>query len=437
MEVIESNADTYSTCPIELTLNNTAPITLSGSVTYSSSLTPLLKSITPRFGTVKGGEEITFSGENFSPSTASYAILIDSRPCTVTAATATQVKCTTAPRPGLLEKTTLDIKIAGMGNTATQGLLFRYASYWSDETTWGGEFQPIEGDMVYVPKGLHLLVDVDSTPLLSAVLVEGSLIFPPHPTNPDHHRTFDAHYIMVRDGYLEVGTEQFPYTSKLTITMHSDKYSPEIPIYGNKVIGVRNGILEMHGVKREPTWTEMDTTAEVGESQIKLIRAVDWKIGEWIVIAPTDYESTHAEERQITAIDRSNPSKPVITLNAPLKYKHYAGILTFGTQGDFIEMRAEVGLLTRNVVYRGDPETSSKNQFGAHIMLHSKGDESVIGRIEYCEFRDVGQAFQLGRYPIHFHMIGTVHNSYVRGNAIHHTYNRAVTIHGVHYLRVQ
>jgi hypothetical protein len=33
-------------------------------------------------------------------------------------------------------------------------------------------------------------------------------------------------------------------------------------------------------------------------------------------------------------------------------------------------------------------------------------------------------------------MIGTVHNSYIRGNAIHHTYNRACTIHGVHYLRL-
>lgn len=56
-------------------------------------------------------------------------------------------------------------------------------------------------------------------------------------------------------------------------------------------------------------------------------------------------------------------------------------------------MRAEVGLLTRNVIYRGDPETSSKNQFGAHIMLHSHGDESLTGRIEYIELRDVGQAF--------------------------------------------
>ena len=53
-------------------------------------------------------------------------------------------------------------------------------------------------------------------------------------------------------------------------------------------------------------------------------------------------------------------------------------------------MRAEVGLLNRNVIFRGDPETSAMNQFGAHIMLHSMGDESLIGRIEYIELKDVG-----------------------------------------------
>ena len=82
-----------------------------------------------------------------------------------------------------------------------------YVNYWSDDTTWGGEFAPIEGDMVYIPSGLNLLVDVDSTPILSAVLVEGSLIFPPDPSNPNHQRTFDSHYIFVFRGYMEVGTE--------------------------------------------------------------------------------------------------------------------------------------------------------------------------------------------------------------------------------------
>ena len=66
--------------------------------------------------------------------------------------------------------------------------------------------------MVYVPKGLHLLVDVDSTAILSAVVVEGSLIFAPN-ADPTHLRTFDAHYVMIKGGYFEAGTEQFPYTS--------------------------------------------------------------------------------------------------------------------------------------------------------------------------------------------------------------------------------
>jgi len=100
-------------------------------------------------------------------------------------------------------------------------------------------------------------------------------------------------------------------------------------------------------------------------------------------------------------------------------------------------MRAEVGLLTRNVKYMGDEVHSPENQYGAVIICHSPGDESTVCRIDSSELTNVGQAFILGSYPIHFHMIGTVHSSYVRNNAIHHTFNRAVTIHGVHYLRVQ
>lgn len=209
VEVISNNEAIYQACPIEVIINNTAPVTLSGSVSYQTSLTPLLTAISPRFGTVKGGDTVTFSGTNFPADSSKYTILIDSQPCSIIpgSATSTQVKCITAKRPGLYPTTTLDISVAGLGRMATQGLVFRYASYWSDDTTWGGEFAPLTGDMVYVPPGLHLLVDVDSTPVLSAVLVEGSLIFAPHPSNPEHTRTFDAHYILVRGGYMEVGTE--------------------------------------------------------------------------------------------------------------------------------------------------------------------------------------------------------------------------------------
>jgi hypothetical protein len=147
------------------------------------------------------------------------------------------------------------------------------------------------------------------------------------------------------------------------------------------------------------------------------------------VIAGTNFNNYQAETRYITAVDGA-----VLSFDEPLKYPHISVAPEYG--GVEFQMRAEVGLLTRNIVYRGDPETSSNNLYGAHIMIHSPGDESSIGRIEYVEFFDVGQAFKLGRYPIHFHMIGTVHESYVRGNTIHQTYNRAVTTHGVHYFRV-
>ena len=57
-------------------------------------------------------------------------------------------------------------------------------------------------------------------------------------------------------------------------------------------------------------------------------------------------------------------------------------------------MRAEVGLLSRNLVYRGDPETSSTNKHGAHIMMHSPGSESIVGRFSYAEFTGISSPYE-------------------------------------------
>jgi cell migration-inducing and hyaluronan-binding protein len=219
----------------------------------------------------------------------------------------------------------------------------------------------MDGEAVHVPKGMHLLVDVDSTPVLSFVTVEGSLIFDP---SKDHarQRTFDATHILVKGGYLEVGTEEHPYTSKLTITMHGREFVEPLPVFGNKVLGVHSGHLEMHGAPRDVPWTELKTTAEAGATEITINdmggRSLDWAVGEEIVIASTDFHGRHAEKRTIQAI-RDTSSSPIITLDSPLAYKHYAGREEHGDHS--LEMRAEVGLLSRNVVFRGDPETSAVN----------------------------------------------------------------------------
>ena len=323
-------------------------------MTYDGQSTPLLTAIEPRFGKVLGGTEVTFTGKNFSPTPADNTVVIDGIPCVVSASTTTSIKCTTGKRPGLV-KTSLVIDVKNYGTTSLQQKAFIYVNAWSDDTTWGGEFAPIEGETIYVPPGLNLLVDVDRTEKLNAVIVEGTLFFAPE-QDKNHERYFDAHYIFVRNGTLEIGTEEFPYDSKLTITMHSSMTDPYLPIYGNKVIGCRYCKLDMHGVKREPSWTVLDKTSEVGENKFTVSRKVDWKAGELIAVASTDFNGRHAEKRTITKVDNTNADKPIITVDKPFEYKHFAEIQKYGDQT--IDMRAEVAMLTRNIVYRGDLETS-------------------------------------------------------------------------------
>jgi len=91
------------------------------------------------------------------------------------------------------------------------GLVYRYVSLYSATSTWL-DFLPVDGESIDIPKGQHLLVDVDSTAKLNAITVEGSLLFAPD-ASKTHKRTLDARIIIVKGGYVEMGTETNPYTS--------------------------------------------------------------------------------------------------------------------------------------------------------------------------------------------------------------------------------
>ena len=207
-----------------------------------------------------------------------YQVLIDDIECVVQSATSTEITCLTGERLGAFElDPQLSIYVNGEGYVATQGHVFRYVSLWSSDSTWGGLFAPIEGESVAVPKGTNLLVDVQNPPVLNLIVVDGgSLIFPSN-DDENYEATFDAHYIFLNNGALmEVGTEAEPYNSKLTITMHGQRFDPYIPKFGNKCIGVFYSTLDMHGKPRDVTWTSLLSTAEAGASSITLMEDVDW-----------------------------------------------------------------------------------------------------------------------------------------------------------------
>jgi len=264
VETIKDTQNKYS-CPLKLTLGNTVQDSFSHSVEYQGAKTPLLTSISPRYGTVTGGTEVTFTGTGFGTlASGKYKVTIDGVDCPVKTVSDKAITCTTGPRPNLPEQS-LDISIDGLGRVSTQGFKFTYAQYWSHESTWNGLYAPLEGESVVVSKGVNLIVDIDRPPNLQLVIVYGSLIFLPD-ASETHQRFFDARYIYVKKGKFEVGTEAHPYTSKITITLHGNINDPYMPIYGNKVLALDKGILEMHGVARNPTWSQMSETSNKGST---------------------------------------------------------------------------------------------------------------------------------------------------------------------------
>lgn len=97
------------------------------------------------------------------------------------------------------------------------------------------------------------------------VLNEGTLIF-----SDEKDMTFDAEFIINRMGRFIIGTdsENDPYTHKLIITLHGTYHGPQLPDFGNKVLGCHHCDLDIHGKKRNPTWSFLQHTANKGDTKI-------------------------------------------------------------------------------------------------------------------------------------------------------------------------
>ena len=119
---------------------------------------------------------------------------------------------------------------------------------------------------------------------------------------------------------------------------------------GAKVLALRDGTVDMHGANIAQTWTRLAATAAVGATQITLQQPVNWPVGGEIVIATTgNFQSQgETETRTITAVSSNGLT---LTLNAALTYQHLGVTQTVGSTS--VEFRAEVGLLSRNIVFRG------------------------------------------------------------------------------------
>jgi hypothetical protein len=154
--------------------------------------------------------------------------------------------------------------------------------------------------------------------------------------------------------------------------------SIELPIFGAKVIALRNGTLDLHGTPVGVTWTYLSATANANSNQIQLKDPVGWQIGDQIVIATTGDKSSQGqtETNFITSI---SADKKTLTLQTPLKFQHLSISRTVG--GVTVQIRAEVGLLSRNIVLNGVDEQNWNAYRLANSCPDGFGNISVLKNI--------------------------------------------------------
>jgi hypothetical protein len=301
---------------------------------------------------------------------------------------------------------------------------------WQDNNIWPGDQLPDASDDVIIPAGF--LIDLEGIIEVKSITVNGVL-------RAKNTASIDlkVEWILVsgNNALFEVGTESQPYNVAggclITLVGSDDGENHGM---GDKYIGaMMGGRIELHG-KEKISWTHLGADANVNDSQITMSEPVDWEVGDKIVIVSSKKDWNQAEKHTITAVSGNGLE---VSLSKPIYYPHVSAIETYTRNTDgktwTADLRAEVGLLTRNVTIQGDAQ-SENNGFGGHIMamMNSTINASNI------ELYRMGQKAKLGRYPWHWHLLhefGT--GQYFKNSSVHRSFNRAITIHGTSYVNVE
>lgn len=282
---------------------------------------------------------------------------------------------------------------------------------WSDPSTWPSGVLPQVNENVTIPLGKDILLDIDS-PSLGNLIIEGSLIF------EDKDIELTAASILV-EGLLQVGTEVRPFQNTAIITLTGKENDDQF--MGSRFLStVSGGSLELHGESRDKlSWGQLNGSLAVGATRLTLDKTpLGWQVGDKIVIAPSGYDPFEAEEVTIASVNSNT-----VSFAPALGYEHFGELQTY--EGKTLDERAEVAMLTRNIIVQGAADSNVK-RLGGHIMVMR---ESGPVHIEGVEFTKMGQPGKEARYNFHWHLAGDREGDYLKNSSIHHSLQRAVVVH--------
>lgn len=330
---------------------------------------------------------------------------------------------------------------------------------WHNPTTWPGGVLPAANAAVTVPAASKVLISQSVNERLGLVTIPvGAQLIIGGAANIIR---LNASGIAVY-GALRAGSETCRLQNQVEITLHGTRPSTRAARHAlppsSKGIYVSGGTLDLHGKLFHRTWARLARTVQAGDTIVLLQAAVNWEAGQRIVLVTSALKDTRDwhrnEEASVASVRTTGLPDGVgsaVLLSAPARYAHEAN-------GDY---QVEVGLLSRRIVVQGGADDSEPTDqlpvacedtdtilqsrsvpcpstfltgFGAHVLVTGSAG---IGRIAGVELHRMGQTNVLGRYPMHFHLLGSRGGlSYLTDSSIHRSYYRGVSLHGTSYATI-
>ncbi|KAA0710211.1 Fibrocystin-L Polycystic kidney and hepatic disease 1-like protein 1 [Triplophysa tibetana] len=330
-------------------------------------------------------------------------------------------------------------------------------SFWSDESFWRSSPEnnfavPQTGSNVVIPLGKCVIVDT-VIPSLNKMTIFGVLEIPDTNNGTSNSSVsqynnviLNVTYISIQGGRLIAGRADQPFRGELQIILTGNHLTPDWLLpdinQGSKVLGVF-GSLDLYGMPHNVYHTKLARTVQAGNNTLSLEEAVDWKVGDKILLSTTSYDPWQTEICTISAI--SDYGRTLI-LNQPVTYTHIGQRYSVPGSSKSYQLGGNVGLLSRNIKIIGQEYPEMKTQsYGARVLVGTFTERGITYRgkaqIRNVEFYRTGQEGWNDpsdpRYSLAFLNLGNVGNdSYIKGCAFHDGFAPAIGVFGTDGLNI-
>lgn len=150
---------------------------------------------------------------------------------------------------------------------------------WSLTSSWESGALPVEGDEVEIPPGVWIELDIEETPHMAGITINGRLSFKNESDAP-MNITIHSDWVYIRAGELLIGSKENPYNGNATIILYGDPESDTIAPsftteFGNKGLFIL-GLVEMYGQSRDRI-SRLRETAYRDDTTILVETGLDWQ----------------------------------------------------------------------------------------------------------------------------------------------------------------